>query len=163
MTKKTRPIPAKGAPKKTRYTVIRSEGKFVGMSFSHEKQHLVDVLISSSKKPLQVEPLRVKIAVVTKAFGSNTKAAEFLGVSRSQPGKWLSGEERPHPRARRLIQDFDYVWDRLTDDRSPELAQVWLGSANAYLNGATPLTWLKTRGPDEVIAAIDAEEAGSYA
>src|SRR3954451_1137495 len=109
-----------------------------------------------------VESLRVKVAVVTQAFGSKASAAEFLGVSRSQPGKWLAGEERPNPRARRLIQDFDYVWDRLTDDRSPDSAHVWLRSANAFLRGAAPLTWLRTRGPDEVIAAIDAEEAGSY-
>jgi hypothetical protein len=40
---------------------------------------------------------------------------------------------------------------------------VWLRSANGHLNGATPLVWLRTRGPDGLIAAIDAEEAGSYA
>lgn len=115
------------------------------------------------QKAVEVDPLRVKIAVVTDAFGSYAKTAEFLGVARSQPGKWLAGEERPNPRARRLIQDFEYVWDRLTDDRPRASADIWLRSANAFLNGATPLTWLKTRGPDEVIAAIDAGEAGSYA
>src|SRR3954452_3136432 len=109
-----------------------------------------------------LDPLQVKVAVVTQALGSKANLAEFLGVSRSQPGKWLTGEDRPNPRARRLIRDFDYVWDRLTDDRSPESAHVWLRSANAFLRGASPLTWLRTRGPDEVIAAIDAEEAGSY-
>lgn len=118
---------------------------------------------SGTGSAVDIEPLRVKIAVVTGALGSNASAAEFLGVARSQPGKWLAGEERPNPRARRLIQDLDYVWDRITDDRSPEAAHIWLRSANAFLRGATPLTWLKTRGPDDVIAAIDAEEAGSYA
>lgn len=117
----------------------------------------------STGSPVDVEPLRVKIAVVADALGSKAKAAEFLGVARSQPGRWLAGDERPNPRARRLIQDLDYVWDRLTDDRASEAANIWLDSANSFLNGATPLTWLKTRGPDEVIAAIDAEEAGSYA
>jgi len=55
------------------------------------------------------------------------------------------------------------VWDRLTDVRSPEAAQVWLRSPNAFLNGSTPLGWLKARDATEVVAAIDAEEAGSYA
>lgn len=112
---------------------------------------------------VEVDPLQVKIAVLTEALGTKTRTAEILGVARSQPGKWLTGKERPNPRARRLIQDFEYVWDRLTDERAPEVAHEWLRSANAYLNGATPLTWLRTRGPDDVIAAIDAEEAGSYA
>jgi hypothetical protein len=110
-----------------------------------------------------VDPLHVKIAVVSEALGSKSKAAEFLGVARSQPGKWLSGAERPHERARRQIHDFDYVWHRLTDERSPEAAHIWLTSANAFLHGATPLTWLKTRSAEEVVTAIDAEESGSFA
>lgn len=113
--------------------------------------------------PVDVDPLLVKIAVVTEALGSQARTAEFLGVARSQPGRWLAGQERPNPTARRLIQDFEYVWDRITDDRPPEAAHIWLASANAFLDGATPLSWLKSRGPDDVIAAIDAEEAGSYA
>ncbi len=113
--------------------------------------------------PVDVDPLLVKIAVVTDALGSQARTAEFLGVARSQPGRWLAGQERPNPVARRLIQDLEYVWDRITDDRSPEAAHIWLASANAFLDGATPLSWLKARGPDDVIAAIDAEEAGSYA
>lgn len=120
-------------------------------------------LAPGQRQTAAVDPLTVKIASVTEALGSKSKAAEFLGVARSQPGKWLSGEERPSARARRQIQDFEYVWHRLTDDRSPEVAHVWLTSSNSFLNGATPLTWLKVRGPEDVIATIDAEEAGSYA
>lgn len=116
----------------------------------------------TKKALVDVDPLRVKIAVVTNALGSQSRTAEFLGVARSQPGKWLAGEERPNPRARRLIQDFEYIWARLTDDRSPAAAEVWLRSPNAFLRGATPLVWLKRLGPNEVVAALDAEEAGSY-
>ncbi len=129
-------------------------------------QKSVRVPRSGAKLPagaVEVDPLRVKVAMVTGALGSFAKTADFLGVARSQPGRWLAGDESPNPRARRLIQDFEYVWDRLTDDRPPDAAHIWLRSANAFLKGATPLTRLKTHGPDEVIAAIDAEEAGSYA
>lgn len=124
------------------------------------------VAISEPGKPtkkIEVDPLRVKIAIVTEALGSKARAAEYLGVARSQPGKWLTGEESPNPRARRLIQDFDYVWGRLTDERSPEIAGLWLSSPNAFLNGATPINWLRTRGAEEVVGAVDAEEAGSFA
>lgn len=109
------------------------------------------------------DPLRSKLAIFLDALGSSANAAAFLGVARSQPGKWLSGQERPNPRARRQIQDFEYVWDRLTDERTPEAAHIWLNSANSFLNGSTPLIWLKTRGAGDVIVAIDAEESGSYA
>ena len=112
---------------------------------------------------ISADPLRFKLAIFLDALGSSAKAAAFLGVARSQPGKWLTGQERPNPRARRQIQDFEYVWDRLTDERSPEAAHIWLSSSNSFLNGATPLMWLKTRGAEEVIVAIDAQESGSYA
>lgn len=117
---------------------------------------------STKARPL-ADPFALKIEVMSDALGSKSKAAEYLGVSRGQPGKWLSGAERPNPRARRRIRDFEYVWGRITDDRTPAAAQIWLDSANAFLNGATPLSWLRTRGPRDVIAALDAEEAGSYA
>lgn len=112
---------------------------------------------------IEVDPLRVKVAIITEALGSKARAAEYLGVARSQPGKWLTGEESPNPRARRLIQDFDYVWGRLIDERSPEVAELWLGSPNAFLDGATPITWMRVRGAEDVVGAIDAEEAGSFA
>lgn len=109
-----------------------------------------------------VDPLRVKIATVTELFGTHTRAAEFLGVARSQPGRWLRGRESPNPRARRLIRDLDYVWGRLTDDRPAEVATIWLHSPNAFLDGVAPIDWLRTRGPEDVVGALDAEEAGSY-
>jgi uncharacterized protein (DUF2384 family) len=130
---------------------------------------MVIIFEPDKKKPgkptrtIEVDPLRVKIATVTEALGSKSRAAEYLGVARSQPGKWLAGEERPNPRARRLIQDFDYVWGRLTDERSQEVAELWLNSPNAFLSGATPISWMRSRGAEDVVGAIDAEEAGSFA
>lgn len=117
-----------------------------------------------SSVPRGFDPFQVKVLVTTESvLGSKAEAARYFDVARSQPGRWINGTERPNPRARRLIQDLDYVWDRLTDERRPEAANIWLRSPNAYLNGVAPLSWLKARGAEEIIAAIDAEEAGSYA
>jgi len=107
--------------------------------------------------------LRVKVGSLTSAFGSNTAAAEFLGVTRGQPGKWMSGAERPSPDVERLILDFDYVWDRLTAVRSARSANVWLQSANSFLGGARPVDAIRFRGPESVIGALDSGEAGSIA
>jgi uncharacterized protein (DUF2384 family) len=109
-----------------------------------------------------VDFIAVKVARVRDVFGSDARLAQYLDVARSQPGRWIRGTERPHPGAARRIKDFEYVWDRASDEMDPQDARIWLESANPHLGGATPLMVLDTRGPAEVIAALDAEAAGSY-
>jgi hypothetical protein len=46
---------------------------------------------------------------------------------------------------------------------APESVLAWLTGANSFLEGATPIEVLRTRGSREVIEALDAELAGSYA
>lgn len=112
----------------------------------------------------RVDPLlhgRVQTAV--RAVGSKSKLAVYLGVSRSRPGRWESGEDVPAESALRRIQDLDYVLSRAQRVWTEPVAQTWLLSPNAMLNGATPLDVLKLEGPAPVIAALDAASAGSYA
>ncbi len=128
---------------------------------SPERAEPVSLSIEGSEHIL--DPMRVKVARMIEMMGSGARLAGFLHVARSQPGRWARGEERPNPAAARRIKDIEYLWDRATDEMAPEDARIWLESANAHLGGATPLTVLETRGPAEVIAALDAEAAGSYA
>lgn len=109
------------------------------------------------------EWLRLKVVSLTDALGSKSAVAQFLGVAQGQPGKWISGHERPSTEAERLILDFDYVWDRLTAMRTPRTATIWLNSTNAFLGGAHPADAIRFHGPEDVIGALDAEEAGSFA
>jgi hypothetical protein len=44
----------------------------------------------------------------------------------------------------------------------PPVAEVWLTSPNAHLGGATPISVVRTRGPEEVLATLDAARAGAY-
>jgi uncharacterized protein (DUF2384 family) len=60
-------------------------------------------------------------------------------------------------------RDLDLVVERACAVWDPAAAVVWLRSPNAHLDHARPLDVLALRGPDEVLAALDAEEAGSYA
>ena len=103
-----------------------------------------------------------KVASGVEMLGTKTALANYLGVSKTQPGRWLGGAEIPKPATTRLVKDLDYVWDRITTDMGPEAAKVWLQSPNGFLNGSTPLDWLKRLGPAQVISAFDAAEAGSY-
>lgn len=106
-------------------------------------------------------PIRVASGVAM--FGNQNGLARYLGVARTQPGRWLKLAETPTPSTLRRVVDLDYVWTRLTAEMGPEAASVWLRSVNAFLDGAVPLEWMKVHGPAEVIAAFDASEAGSYA
>lgn len=121
------------------------------------------VTVTYSGAKLQLAPISVKVAHLREFFGSYARVAEFLSVARTQPGRWVTGEDYPNPDAARRIKDFEYLWDRATDEMHREDARIWLESANPLLSGATPLTVLRTRGPAEVIAALDAEAADSYA
>lgn len=109
------------------------------------------------------EPMQWKVAEIVGALGGKSALARFLGVARSQPGRWISGKERPGIESQRRIHDLEYVWSRLTMVWVDEVARVWLESANAHLDGARPIDVLILEGPAPVIEAIDAQLAGSYA
>jgi hypothetical protein len=96
-------------------------------------------------------------------FGSATAVAHLLEVSRSQPGKWRSGEESPGPAASTLIVDLDHVMARATLLWPADVAKRWLVGTEPFLNGARPIDVLRTRGSREVIEALDAVTAGAYA
>ncbi len=111
---------------------------------------------------MTVTPAASKVTAGVEFFGTKTGLAEYLEVAKTQPARWISGAETPMPHTARLIKDLEYVVDRVQTDMDPQASEIWLQSANPFLNGATPLDWLKLHGPAEVIAAFDAAEAGSY-
>ncbi len=126
---------------------------------------------ASVKTPKQTRASRVvsrqtvlgaKTSNAVEFFGNPTKLADYLGVSRSQPKRWLDGKEVPKPHTARLLKDAEYLIDRATTDLGVEVGKVWLTSSNRFLNGATPLDWVQTRGPGDAVAALDSTMAGSY-
>ena len=64
--------------------------------------------------------------------------------------------------ARRLI-DLDHVVARAQLVWHPDVVPIWLRSANPYLMAQTPLGVLMTRGPAEVLVALEATEQGAFA
>lgn len=108
------------------------------------------------------DDMRRRVTWLVGVLGNN-RVAELLGVSRSQPSRWRSGEERVAFQNRRAVLDLEYVIARLYEIWTPEVAAIWLESSNAHLGGARPTDVLRQRGPREVIDAIDAEDEGAYA
>jgi len=100
---------------------------------------------------------------LAKALGGVTALARALGVSPSQPSRWKSGKESPGPEAARKLVDLDHVVARAQLVWDPEVVEIWLRSSNGFLNGQTPLGVLMTRGPGEVLSALDAFDSGGFA
>ena len=97
------------------------------------------------------------------ALGGGSKVASLLGVNRSQPTQWKNGAESPSPEVGRLLIDLDYVVARASMLWASDLVIVWLSSPNAFLDNARPIDVLAERGSRDVVNALDAELAGSYA
>ena len=103
-----------------------------------------------------------KLNVAIHTLGNNT-VAYLLGVSRSQPGRWSRGEEGISPDNQAAILDLDYVLSLLLRAMSPSLAESWLVSPNAHLNGARPIDAFRVAGQRPVADAVQAELQGAFA
>lgn len=104
-----------------------------------------------------------RVANVTAALGSNAKLATLLGISASQPTRWIQGDEAPNPENARAIVDLDYVVARAGLVWLPEVVTEWLYGHNSFLGGARPIDVLKTQGSADVVDALDQELSGAYA
>jgi hypothetical protein len=96
-------------------------------------------------------------------FGGPSGLADALGVGEREPSRWQDGSERPGSEVARLIVDLDHVVARALQLWIPEVVMSWLQSPNPYLEGATPLEVLHSRGSAEVLAALDETLSGAYA
>lgn len=103
-----------------------------------------------------------KLANAVKALGNNT-VADLLGVSRSQPGRWVRSQEGVSQDNEAAILDLDFVLSLLLRTMSAELAGIWLVSPNAFLGDARPIDALRIEGHRRVVEAIQAYAEGAYA
>ena len=121
------------------------------------------VTVPTDSGDARVLVLQVKVATLLRLFeGNRSEMGRYFGVSRAQPGRWLSGADRPAPEVVRRIEDLSWIWDRLTAETSEDVARDWLRAHNAFLD-TTPLDALEYASAGQVVGAWDAEQAGSYA
>lgn len=55
-----------------------------------------------------------------------------------------------------VMRLLDEVWGR-------QVGKIWLTGENSFLDGSRPINVLRLEGPEPVIAALRAEQSGSYA
>jgi len=110
-----------------------------------------------------VAPAVIATEVCVSVLGSSAALGEWLGVARSQPGKWLSGQEHPSPHSERLVLDLAYVIERARQVWGHDGAlRGWLTGSEPLLDGATPLDVVHGGDAPGVVKAIDGHLAGSY-
>lgn len=107
-------------------------------------------------------PVREKLKAITEDLGSQSRVAEALGVSRSRVSRWLRTEQ-PDAENRRKLEGLEFVLSRLLQVYRPATAVDWLLGMNPFLNDARPIDFVARGRITEVLQAVDAEEAGSYA
>jgi hypothetical protein len=105
---------------------------------------------------------RVRTISARAAFQSEAELADWLGVDRSQLTRYKRGQQPRGEAAWRLL-GLDTVVAALRQVLEPGVIPDWLHGINAHLNHQRPLDVLRAGRLAEVIAAVEAERAGSYA
>ena len=103
-----------------------------------------------------------KLQRLTAEFGGQSEVARLLEVDRSRVSRWLRGEE-PDPSNGAALDALEYVWTRLLRTYTASTAVKWLHGFNAHLGNRPPISLLRQGRVSEVIAALEQDEAGSYA
>jgi uncharacterized protein (DUF2384 family) len=103
----------------------------------------------------KVEALRVD-------FRSAAKLADLLGVSRSQVTRWLRGSGIDPLNAER-VDLLELVWSSLLRLYEREAALAWLFGINPTLGDRRPIDLVRGGRTEDLMRAIRAERADSFA
>jgi uncharacterized protein (DUF2384 family) len=103
----------------------------------------------------KVEALRVD-------FKSGAAVADLLGISRSRVSRWLRGAGIDPLNAER-VDLLELVWSNLLRLYDPETARSWLFGLNPVLGDRRPIDLIRAGKAEELMRAIRAERADSFA
>lgn len=105
---------------------------------------------------------RDKVSALRRDLGSQRRLAELLGVSPAQVSRWLRGQGIDPLNAAR-VDALEHVMSALLRLHSTEAAEHWLVGMNPHLGDARPIDLIRAGRAPELLAAIRASSAGSYA
>jgi uncharacterized protein (DUF2384 family) len=110
---------------------------------------------------MPVRTLR-KVEALKADFRSGARLADLLGVSRSQVTRWLRGSGIDPLNADR-VDLLEMVWSSLTRLYDTEAARAWLLGVNPHLGDRRPIDLIRDGRAEELMRAIRAERAGTFA
>ncbi|MGH7464144.1 MAG: antitoxin Xre/MbcA/ParS toxin-binding domain-containing protein [Longimicrobiales bacterium] len=105
----------------------------------------------------------LRLESARRAFDSDAKVAEALGVNRAQVKRWREGETEPGPGNAERVIGLDAAVELLSGYLEPSSAAKWLMGHNAHLGDRRPVDLLREGNLSGVIAAIEALKSGAYA
>jgi hypothetical protein len=103
-----------------------------------------------------------KIEALKVDFGSQRRLAEMLGVSPAQVSRWLRGQGIDPLNADK-IDVLELVMASLLRIYDPEVARQWLLGVNPHLGNRRPIDLVRMGRVEDLLGAIYAERAESYA
>jgi transcriptional regulator with XRE-family HTH domain len=106
-------------------------------------------------KPSHLDSIRVGLP-------SDRAIAEILGVSPSQVSRWRRGQAPDMENADRLA-GLALVVEMLSRWLSTEVIEEWLTGPNAHLGDRTPAYHVRRGQLAEVVGAVEAMKAGTFA
>ena len=103
-----------------------------------------------------------KVQALRVDFRSAARLADMLGVSRSQITRWLRGAGIDPLNAER-VDLLELVWSSLLRIYEKEAALAWLFGVNPNLGDRRPIDLVRAGRTEELMRAIRAERADSFA
>jgi uncharacterized protein (DUF2384 family) len=103
-----------------------------------------------------------KVEALSVDFRSQAALAEILGVNRSRVTRWLKGAGIDPLNAEK-VDLLELVWSNLLRVYEPEAARSWLWGVNPLLGDRRPIDLIRAGRAEELMRAIRAERADSFA
>jgi transcriptional regulator with XRE-family HTH domain len=103
-----------------------------------------------------------KVQALKVDFESQAALADLLGVSRSRVTRWLKGEGIDPVNAEK-IDLLELVSANLRRIYEPEAVRAWLVGLNPNLGDRRPIDLVRAGKAEELMRAIRAERADSFA
>jgi len=103
-----------------------------------------------------------KVEALRSDFRSGARLADLLGVSRSQVTRWLRGAGIDPLNAEK-VDVLELVWSSLLRLYDREAALAWLVGLNPLLGDRRPIDLIRMGRAEELMRAIRAERADSFA
>ena len=136
---------------------------FLRQAILRRSPHRLQTQQKSLRYPESV-PLETaaKVEALSIDFRSQAALAEILGVSRSRVTRWLKGAGIDPLNAEK-VDLLELVWSNLLRIYEPDAARAWLWGVNPLLGDRRPIDLVRAGRAEELMRAIRAERADSFA